>query len=126
MIGSRFDHVGLNVIDLDKTLSFLQEMFDFEVIERWDTPRQAFIGKGSIVLGIMENKEYDFKRHTMGHIAFPCQKEDFENIVEKVRNLGAPIVSGPKKQRGGETILFRDPSGNIFEVCYPQLAKKID
>jgi hypothetical protein len=38
-----------------------------------------------------------------------------------VRNLVLEVVSGPKPQRGGESILFRDPSGNILEVCYPAL-----
>jgi len=32
-------------------------------------------------------------------------------------------VSGPKAQRGGKTILFRDPSGNILEVFYPSIAE---
>lgn len=33
------------------------------------------------------------------------------------------IVAGLKPQRDGETILFRDPSGNILEVCYPSLTE---
>jgi catechol 2,3-dioxygenase-like lactoylglutathione lyase family enzyme len=123
MIENRFDHVGLNVKDLDASISFLKEMFGFEVIQRWDSPKQAFIGKDSVVLGVMEVKDYNFKKHTMAHIAFPCSKEDFGSVVERVKRLKVPIVSGPKAQRDGETILFRDPSGNIFEVCYPPLRK---
>jgi len=123
MIENRFDHVGLNVVDLEASIAFLKEMFGFEVIQRWDSPRQAFVGKDGVVLGLMEVKDYDFKKHTMAHIAFPCRKEDFGSVVERVKRLKAPIVSGPKAQRNGETILFRDPSGNIFGVCYPPLRK---
>ena len=124
MIENRFDHVGLNVIDLDASIVFLRDMFGFEVIQRWDSPRQAFVGKDGVVLGVMEVKEYDFTKQTMAHIAFPCRKEDFASVVvERVKRLKAPIVSGPKAQMEGETILFRDPSGNIFEVCYPSLRK---
>lgn len=123
MIENRFDHVGLNVINLDTSIAFLKEMFGFEVIQRWDSPRQAFVGKDGVVLGVMEGKDYDFTKQTMAHIAFPCRKEDFASVAERVRRLKAPIVSGPKAQRDGETILFRDPSGNIFEVCYPPLRK---
>ena len=123
MIENRFDHVGLNVKNLDESITFLKQMFDFDVIERWDTPKQAFVGKSTAVLGVMEKMDYDFTQHTMAHIAFPCPKEHFAAIVSKVRELAAPIVSGPKAQRDGETILFRDPSGNIFEVCYPALSK---
>jgi catechol 2,3-dioxygenase-like lactoylglutathione lyase family enzyme len=123
MIENRFDHVGLNVIDLEASISFLKEMFGFEVIQRWDSPRQAFVGKDRVVLGVMEVKDYDFSKQTMAHIAFPCRKEDFGSVVDRLKRLKAPIVSGPKAQRDGETILFRDPSGNIFEVCYPPLRK---
>jgi len=34
MIQNRFDHVGLNVQDLDATIAFLKAMFDFDVIQR--------------------------------------------------------------------------------------------
>ena len=81
------------------------------------------MGNGAVVLGVMEKKDYDFTQHTMAHIAFPCAKTDFPAVVARVKELGAPIVSGPKVQRNGETILFRDPSGNIFEVCYPALTE---
>jgi catechol 2,3-dioxygenase-like lactoylglutathione lyase family enzyme len=121
MIEPRFDHVGLNVADLDASIAFLKAMFAFEVIQKWDSPRQAFVGKGTVVLGVMEKKDYDFTPQTMAHIAFPCHKEEFPAVVALVRQMGAPIVSGPKPQRDGETILFRDPSGNIFEVCYPSM-----
>ena len=123
MIEGRFDHVGLNVSDLDAAIAFLKAMFGFEVLQKWDSPRQAFVGKGSVVLGLMEKKDYDFTPHTMAHIAFPCRKEAFPSIVARVKQMGAPIVSGPKPQRDGETLLFRDPSGNIFEVCWPSLTK---
>ena len=119
MIEYRVDHIGLNVTDLDAEIDFLREMFGFDVIQRWDAPRQAFVGKGSVALGVMENRDFDFALHTLAHIAFPCRKEGFADAVARVKASGVPVVAGPKPQRGGETILFRDPSGNIFEVCYP-------
>jgi catechol 2,3-dioxygenase-like lactoylglutathione lyase family enzyme len=123
MIEYRIDHIGLNVADLDAEIDFLHEMFGFTVIQRWDSPRQAFVGKGSVVLGLMENRSYNFAEETMAHIAFPCCKVDFLAVVAKVKALNARVVSGPRPQREGETIMFRDPSGNIFEVCYPAILK---
>ncbi len=124
MIENRFDHVGLNVKDLDESIAFFKAMFGFDVVQRWDTLKQAFVGKGTVVLGLMEKKDYDFIQHTMAHIAFSCSRVDFTTVVAKLKELASPIVSGPKAQRDGETILFRDPSGNIFEVCYPPLTKQ--
>lgn len=119
----RFDHVGINVRDLDEAVAFYRDFFGFDLIERWDSPRQAFVGDGEAALGLLEAPEYDFTRHTMAHIAFPCPKDEFEHIAQKVKAFGLEVVSGPKPQRGGETVLFRDPSGNILEVCYPSLSE---
>lgn len=121
MIKHQFDHIGLNVTDLDTSLAFYQNLFGFTVIERWDEPKQAFIGTDNTVLGLMEVSDYDYYAYTMAHIAFPCDSADFLGIVAKIRHLNIEIVAGPKAQRGGETILFRDPSGNILEVCYPSI-----
>lgn len=123
MIKPQLDHIGLNVQNLDQSLAFYQELFGFTVIERWDEPKQAFVGAGDTVLGLMEMPDYGYRAHTMAHLAFPCEPADFPAIAEKVRDLGLEIVSGPKPQRGGETVLFRDPSGNILEVCYPAIAE---
>lgn len=69
----------------------------------------------------MELPEYDRKSYTKAHIAFLCEPEAFSPFVALVRNLDLEILEGPKLQRGGKSILFRDPSGNILEVCYPAL-----
>ena len=118
---AKFDHVGMNVRDLDEAIVFCRELFGFALLQRWEQPRQAFVGRGAVVLGLIEYKDFDHRRMTMAHIAFPCTREEFQSHVAQLKKLGAEIVSGPKPQRGGETILFRDPSGNIFEICYPAL-----
>lgn len=123
MITKQLDHVGLNVADLDESIAFYQDMFGFSVIEKWDTPKQAFVGADGTVLGLIEMPDYDYHTYTMAHLAFSCSKTDFPSMVEKVQGLDLEVVSGPKEQRGGETILFRDPSGNILEVCYPSIAE---
>ena len=123
MIEKQLDHIGLNVANLDESIAFYKDLFGFSIIERWDTPKQAFVGTDTTVLGLMEMPNYDFRIYTMAHLAFPCGKNDFPSVVAKVQNLGLEIVAGPKEQRGGETILFRDPSGNILEVCYPPIAE---
>lgn len=123
MIPSRIDHVGLNVSNLDESIAFYARLFGFSVIERWDDPKQAFVGADGIALGLMEASGYDYRAYTMAHIAFPCDEASFPAIVSAIREMGLEVVSGPKPQRDGETILFRDPSGNILEVCYPSLGE---
>lgn len=116
---THFDHVGLHVRDLDEAIQFFADVFDFGLRQRWNQPRQAFVGRGAVVLGLIEQLDYDGHGPATTHVAFPCAKEDFPDFVAQVTKLGVEIVSGPAPQRKGETILFRDPSGNLFEVCYP-------
>ncbi len=59
----------------------------------------------------------------MAHLACAISKEKFTRVGEKVKKEGLDIVSGPKPQRSGETVLFRDPSGYILEVCYPSITE---
>jgi len=123
MMTKQLDHMGLNVADLAKSIAFYQAMFGFQVIAQWDSPKQAFIGAEGIVLGLIESPGYDYRTPTMAHLAFACTPSDFPHIVEKIQMFGLEKVAGPKEQRGGETILFRDPSGNILEICYPSISE---
>jgi catechol 2,3-dioxygenase-like lactoylglutathione lyase family enzyme len=111
------DHVGVNVKDLDESAAFYQAIWGLELIQRWDHPRQAFVGRDGLVLGLLEHPGYDFSRSTLAQVAVACTPEEFPSMVRRIRQLDAPIVSGPKPQRDGQTILFRDPSGNILEIC---------
>ena len=120
----QLDHIGINVRDLDQTLAFYCDWFGFEVFQRWEQPRQAFLSKNDLILGVMENPDYDFSRYTLAHLAFAVSHDEFQAWVSKIELAGLSIVSGPKPQRDGETILFSDPSGNILEVCYPALHKE--
>lgn len=121
MISPKIDHVALNVSNLEESILFYEDFFGFEIIEQWDDPKQAFMGAGDVVIGLLENPGYDFNVHTLSHIAFSCERLDFKKIVQRIREVGLDIVSGPKPQRAGETVLFRDPSGNVLEVCYPSI-----
>ncbi len=38
----KLGHVAINVQDLDQGLAFYVEWFDFDVIQRWNEPRQYF------------------------------------------------------------------------------------
>jgi len=121
LIDSKIDHVGLNVKSLDESISFYSDFFGFKVIRRWDDPKQAFLELNDVVLGIIEAPDFDYLAYTTAHIAFPCREENFSSICNNIVEKGLEIISGPKQQRGGETILFRDPSGNIVEICYPSI-----
>jgi catechol 2,3-dioxygenase-like lactoylglutathione lyase family enzyme len=79
------DHIGLNVRDLEQSIRFYHHWFALELIEKWDSPKQAFVGNRDVVLGLMEMTDYDFQHYTMAHLAFSISKESFAQVVEKVK-----------------------------------------
>jgi predicted enzyme related to lactoylglutathione lyase len=62
----------------------------------------------------------------MAHLAFSVAELDFDSWVNKIKESNLCVITGPKEQRGGRTILFRTPSKNIVEVCYPEARKTIE
>jgi len=120
------DHLALNAKELDAEIAFFVEFLGLELLQRWDSPRQAYIGndKGPVI-GLIENPAYDGALYTMAHLAFTVHESDFDDWVRKVDAADLSIVSGPKEQRGGRTILFRTPSQNIIEICYPYVRETI-
>lgn len=120
------DHVAINAVNLDDELAFFTGFIGMKLLQRWDELAQAYVGfDDGPVVGIIENPSFDGSVHTMAHIALAVPEKDFASWVDRVEEGGIDIVSGPRPQRGGETILFRSPGGNIVEVCYPSARETI-
>ena len=107
-----------------KALPFTKICSASRLLRNGIAQKQAFIGADGIVLGLMEMPSYDYRTYTMAHLAFPCGKSEFPNVVTKVQGHGLEIVSGPQKSNVVvKQSCFVTPSGNILEVCYPSIAE---
>jgi len=122
----KIDHIAINAVNLEVELEFLTEFLGLSLLQKWPDLRQAYVGfDNGPVIGVIENNEFDGSTYTMAHLAFNVSQAEFSQWVEKIANANVEIVSGPKAQRGGETILFRTPSKNIIELCYPYVRETI-
>jgi len=122
----KLDHVAINAVNLEEEIRFLTEFLGLSLLQKWEDLRQAYVGlEEGPVIGVIENKDYDGSVLTMAHLAFCVSDQEFSGWVMKIKELNLDIVAGPKSQRGGETILFRTPSKNIIELCYPYVRKTI-
>ena len=121
------DHVALNAVSLEREIQFFVGFLGLQLFQQWESPRQAYVGsKEGPVIGLIENPDYEGSVFTMAHLAFSVSEPEFDNWVKKINEYDLPVVAGPKAQRGGRTILFRTPSKNIVEVCYPEARETIE
>lgn len=121
------DHVALNVVSLESEIQFFVGFLGLQLLQQWESPRQAYVGlKEGPVIGLIENPDYDGSVFTMAHLAFNVPEFEFDRWVKKINESNLPVIAGPKEQRGGRTILFRTPSQNIVELCYPDARTTIE
>lgn len=98
-----FNHVAVEVGDLEEALAFYGELFDFELRSR--EPGMAFIDLGDQFLALQEtpNPSPTGGRH------FGLVVEDKEAARRRIVEAGIPIEPGP-------FLDFRDPWGNLVEI----------
>ena len=112
-------YVGLTVSNLENSIKFYRDLFDFEVIE--NNSGQAIIKEGDIVISLYEAEKYKSSVDSKNRVSFLVDEDDFEDAVDELKEKNLPIVSGPENIRKGQSVVFLDPDGNQIEICYPKI-----
>lgn len=116
------DHIGITVSNLDKSIDFYRELFDFEIVEKFADTRQAFLRVSDIMIGLFEVEGYKNVDGTRNHLSFFIDEEDFDDAVDEIQEKEIPIIYGPENIRKGKSVIFLDPDGNQIELCYPRMS----
>lgn len=134
--GLQTGHVGLNVTDLDRSLPFYREVFDFDVLAEGkdDGRRWAFLGRGSrLLVTLWQQSDTGFAADQAGlhHLSFQVDTiEEVRATEEVLRGLGAEftydgvVPHGESATSGG--IFFTDPDGIRLEIYAPTGADPAD
>lgn len=98
-----FNHVALEVGDIDEALAFYGRLFKFELRGKNDT--MAFIDLGDQFIALQKGRRQsaDEGRH------FGLVVEDKEAACEALKAAGVALIDGP-------FLDFRDPWGNRVEI----------
>ena len=115
------NHVAITVSNLDKSIQFYRDLFDFEVIEKLSTSGQAFLKMGDILLALNEEEGYTCPADLKNSISFYVDEQDFDDALDELEDLNMEIVYGPENIRGGRVLIFLDPDGNRIELSYPKI-----
>jgi len=130
----RIDRVletALYVEDMKRAVDFYQRVFKFEVLTQAGERLTALDVGGKHVLLLFKSgetwKDVDipggripgFDGKGNGHTAFPIATAELEPWETRLTALGIAIESTVEWERGGKSIYFRDPDGNLLELATP-------
>lgn len=137
----KFSHVGISVIDIDRSIAFYRDMFGMEQLcdvfpfggEQFETimdipgvsGRMCMIGKGTLNLELFEfdgskPKDPNYPVSDRGYSHFGVEVDDIAETYEKLKAADVRIHSPVLTFMGGMKAAYcRDPDGNVFEIMEP-------
>lgn len=127
-------HIGVNVTNLERSLSFYEAVFGFDIIARsgQEGRKYAYLGKGgniTVTLWEQSSGAFDSAKPGLHHLAFEAgSMEEVKELEQRVRGLGAALIYGgvvPHSEgahSGG--IFFLDPDGIRLEIYTPHGAEE--
>ena len=110
------DHIGIYVKDLERSITFYREAFNFPVHSNLEIGESkiAFLDTGNGLLEIIQRPEpLEVPKGRWSHLAFTVQ--DYSETLKHLKNLGLEIRESSLS--GGTHIAFlKDPDGHDLEI----------
>ncbi|MBC1910748.1 FosX/FosE/FosI family fosfomycin resistance thiol transferase [Listeria innocua] len=126
---SGLNHITLIVKDLNKTTTFLEEIFDAEEIyssgdDTFSLSKEKFFLIAGLWICIMEGES--LQERTYNHIAFQIQAEEMDEYIERIKSLGMEIKPERSRVKGeGRSVYFYDYDNHLFELHAGTLEERL-
>jgi len=120
----KYLHTRFRVSDMDKSISFYQDVLGMEVIEQKTSPRGSklvflkFPGMDcELELCSFPDSGSVHVPEDLVHLAF--EVDDLEVCIDKLNAAGVPITEGPLETSNGTKFIFtEDPDKYEIELMY--------
>lgn len=121
-----FNHLTLNVRNLDDTITFYTDILRMTLRHRGRS--DAYLEWGSAWICIVEKRDFpDVPPHRLGlnHVAFYIEESDFQRAVSQLIDHGVTLVRGPLRRGSGWTVNFIENNGIEFELHTSTLQERL-
>ena len=120
----KYLHTRFRVSDMDKSISFYQDVLGMEVIEQKTSPRGSKLVflkfpdmDCELELCSFPDSGSVHVPEDLVHLAF--EVDDLEACIEKLNAAGVPITEGPLETSNGTKFIFtEDPDKYEIELMY--------
>ena len=112
---AQFDLVTIDSPDTEASARFWSEAADLHEVEREDADRWIVLADATGLrrLGIQRGTS----RSGSIHLDLSCEPDVFDAEVVRLTELGAQLVSAPRREPYGSIANLADPDGNLFDLC---------
>ncbi|HAA6135819.1 TPA_asm: FosX/FosE/FosI family fosfomycin resistance thiol transferase [Listeria monocytogenes] len=126
---SGLSHITLIVKNLNKTTTFLREIFNAEEIyssgdKTFSLSKEKFFLIAGLWICIMEGDS--LQERTYNHIAFQIQTEEVDEYIGRIKSLGVEMKPERPRVEGEErSIYFYDFDNHLFELHAGSLEERL-
>ncbi|CAM4353718.1 MULTISPECIES: FosX/FosE/FosI family fosfomycin resistance hydrolase [Listeria] len=126
---SGLSHITLVVQDLERTTTFLKNIFDAEEIyasgeATFSLSKEKFFMIAGLWVCIMEGDS--LQERTYNHIAFEVQDDEIEEYLRRIEAVGAEVRPARTRVAGeGQSIYFYDFDNHLFELHAGTLQERL-
>lgn len=105
------NHITLACLDISRSFAFYKDVLGFKPLVKWDKGAYFLIGDFWFCLNVDANRK---PGSCYTHYAFTLDKNDFEDMSERIKAYGATIFKDNTSP--GESLYFLDPDGHKLEI----------
>jgi catechol 2,3-dioxygenase-like lactoylglutathione lyase family enzyme len=119
----RIDHLVLTVADVDRTVDFYARVLGMEPVTFGAGRRALRFGHHKLNLHQAGREPEPKARRPTPGLADLClvTTTPLDRVMDHLRAHGVPVEEGPVARTGATgpitSVYFRDPDGNLVEVC---------
>jgi len=124
------NHFGLNVKNMAVAEEFYSQVLGFPVIYRTETKagnKHIEVDVGNVAIALFESPDLDFEsaqkvftEEGYLHFAFTTTKDQFQAILQELKDQNVKIDGEPRQYGSGASAYFFDPDGHHLEIHYDE------